>query len=165
MPILINRLKLEAAAGSMHQFCQSVRTFFPDSPSDTVVESATAFLYLRTARAVFGRRFSEKLREKLRVKYKFADATSIELHISRIDAQREAFERTMKDVDPEFAGDDEFSRHVRCVIRALLSESGDAFDDAELVKTLFPRFEEMARRIRSHLDGIRGQSQFIMKRA
>ena len=49
------------------------------------------------------------------------------------------------------------------MIRALLVEAGAPYDDPGIVKLIFPRFENTARRLRDHLQGLKHQAQFVMR--
>ena len=162
MGLLINKLKLKASIGSMHQFCPVVRTIFPDPPTDQVVEAATVFLYEQLVRSIFGNRFADHWRAGIRAKFKYSTAVEMDERLSRIGQNAQTFEQ--QEPDPTGSSDhDDFTRHVRSVIRALLVEAGAPYDDAGLVKLIFPRFENTARRLRDHLDGLKHQSQFVMR--
>jgi hypothetical protein len=174
MGLFINKLKLKAAIGSMHQFCPVVRTIFPDAPTDEVVEAATVFLYERLVRAIFGNRFADHWRAGVRAKFRYSTPIDMDMRLARIGQNVETFEQ--QEAAPgdgsgasggsggSGASDhDEFTRHVRSVIRALLVEAGAPYDDPGIVKLIFPRFENTARRLRDHLQGLKHQAQFVMR--
>lgn len=164
MSMFVNGHKLKAAAGSMHQFCGAVRTVFPDLVDDRVVEAVTSFLYCRLAEEVFGRRFSVALRARCRELYKFSDWTEVESRISRIEHNIAAFDTHSAELDPALMAEEEFTRHVRSVIRALLLEADNPWQDTNVVRHTFPRFENTVRRIKKHLEGLRSQSNFLIRR-
>lgn len=164
MPFMVNAHKLTAATGSMHQFCGAVRTVFPDLVDDRVVEAVTSFLYVRVAEEVFGKRFASALRAKVRDIYKFSDWTEVESRIARIEQNIDAFATHSATLDPALMAEEEFTRHIRSVIRALLLEAGSPWEDSNAVRHTFPRFENAVRRIKKHLEGIRSQSNFLIKR-
>lgn len=145
----------------MHQFVPAVRGLFPEPPPDDVVEAATAYLYRSLAGEVFGARFARRLRQAAANRYKFADARTIDRRVERIATQREAFlDAAEDDASDHDAG---FASSVRSAIRSILAEGDAAFEDQDLVKGLFPRFEDIARRIKTHLEGIRQQSRWVMR--
>lgn len=158
MPLLVDKLKLKAAAGSLHQFLPAVRGVYPRPPADDATEAATVFLYVGLAREIFGRRFAHHLRLHLRPRYKFAIPTEIELRVLRIENRLEALTR---EAEPSMA--DDSAAHVTTVIRALLAEACPEFDDPRHVRAIYPRFEEAVRRIKNHLLGIKRQPRFVMK--
>jgi hypothetical protein len=161
----VDKLKLKAAASSMHQFCPFVRTLFPGHPTDDVIEASTVFLYRNLAREVFGRRFVEKLNEQLREKYRHGPPIEIDLRVQRIENRLELMRReASENGNGHGTLHDQFTAHVRCVIRSLLAESGQEFDNPELVKLIFPRFEDTVRRLKDHLLGIKNQARFVMKK-
>lgn len=163
MPLLINKLKLKAAAGSMHQFLPIVRTIYPRVPPDEATEAATVFLYAGLAREIFGRRFAQHLREHLRPRFKFAMAVEIDLRVLRIENRLEALKREMEKYEAESPPHVQSAAHVTSVIRALLGEACPESDDHEQVKAIFPRFENAVRRIKNHLLGIKRQPRFVMR--
>ncbi|MFK7959518.1 MAG: hypothetical protein AB8G96_03260 [Phycisphaerales bacterium] len=164
MGLFINGHRLKAAAFSLHQFCGAVRTIFPDLVDDRVVEAVTAFLYLRVAEETFGRRFAAALRSRARETYKFSDWSEIESRIARIEHNIEAFDATSAELDPALMAEEEFTRHVRSVIRSILLEANNPWQDTNIVRHTFPRFENAVVRIQKHLEGIKGQSTFLMRR-
>ncbi len=163
MGLFINRLKLNAAARSMHQFCPVVRGIFPQPPADEVVEATTVFLYTRVARDVFGPRFASRLSEHLLQDLKFTTPLDVQTRCARIGHALGYYEQAESDACTDHSDQETFTQHVRSCIRALLAEGGFGSDDAAIVKLLFPRFEEAVRRLRDHLLGIREQSKFVMK--
>ena len=163
MPFLIDKLKLKAAAGSMHQFLPVVRSMYPGIPPDEAIEAATVFLYAGLAREVFGRRFAHHLRLRLRPRYKFAIPTEIELRVLRIQNRLEAMKRDAEKYSGEASPHAQSTAHVTSVIRALLAEACPESDDPAQVRAIFPRFEKAVRRIKDHLLGIKRQTRFVMK--
>lgn len=160
--MLFRHLRLRAATGSMHQFLNSVRAIYPDVVADDMVEAATIFLYERAMRTVFGSGAAAAFRARIRALVKFAAPYEIEARIGRIESQFEAFTavRAARSGTPIHA---EFTRHVECAIRALLLEADPKFDDPEVIRLVFPRFELAFRRFVTHLRGIQRQSVFLMK--
>jgi hypothetical protein len=159
----VDKLKVNAAAASMHQFLPAVRTIYPLPPNDAAVEAAAVFLYTNVAYDVFGNRFVARMRELLRERYKFSSALEIDLLVQRIDARYQALMRSNGQVGSN--GYDAYTHHVHCAIRALLIETAGHRDDPEQVKWIFPRFEEAVRRLKAHLTGIRHQTGYVMKRS
>jgi hypothetical protein len=163
MSLLIDKLKLKAAAGSMHQFLPVVRAMYPRIPPDEATEAATVFLYAGLAREVFGRRFAHHLRMELRPRYKFAMAVEVDLRILRIENRLEALKREAEKSIAGTSSHAQSTAHVTSVIRALLGEACPESDDHEHVRAIFPRFEDVVRRIKNHLLGIKRQARFVMK--
>ncbi len=163
MALFIDNLKLKATTGSMHQFLAVVRAIFPTPPPDEVVEAATLYVYMHTAEGVFGKRFRERMQEAMRDELKFASAVDTESRLFRIDRNRAEFEAAAVAADPPECANDAFMHHVHSVIRALMREGGFPTEDPGLVRLIFPRFEQAARRVRDHLMGIRDQSRFVMR--
>lgn len=161
----VDKLKLKAAASSMHQFCPFVRTLFPGHPTDDVIEASTVFLYMNLSREVFGKRFVEKLNEQLSEKYRYGPPIEIDLRVKRIE-NRLALMRRSSETNGDNQGTlhEQFTAHVRCVIRSMLAEAGPELDSPELVKLIFPRFEDTVRRMKDHLMGIKNQARFVMKK-
>ena len=164
MSLFVNGHKLNAAAESMHQFCGAIRTIFPDPVEDRIVEAVTGFLYVRVAEEVFGRRFAAALRAKLRTLCKFAPWSEIESRIASIEHNIEAFDAHSVELDPTLMAEEEFTRHVRSVIRALLLEGANPWEYTNVVRHTFPRFENAVRSLKAHLEGIRRQSDFLIRR-
>jgi hypothetical protein len=164
MSLFVNGHKLNAAAESMHQFCGCIRMIFPDPVHDGIVEAVTGFLYIRVAEEVFGRRFAVSLQAKLRSLYKFAPFSEIESRIARIEHNIQAFDAHSVELDPTLMAEEEFTRHVRSVIRALLLEAANPWEDSNVVRHTFPRFENAVRTLKGHLEGIRRQSDFLIRR-
>ena len=163
MHLLVNQLKLKAAIRSMHQFCPIVRTIFPDLVDDRVVEATVSLLYQRIADDVYGRRFAVALEAGLRDVYKFSGWIDVEDRIARIVHNISIFETHTQSLDPSLDVSEDFTRHVRSVIRAILLEAHGPWDDTNVVRHTYPRFENAARRIKAHLEGIRKQPKFVMK--
>lgn len=169
MPLFVSSLKLKAAAHSMHQMCPAVRGLFPDLVEDRIVETATAYLYGQIADDVFGPRFSAALRARLRNIYKYAEWHEVESRVGRIERNIRLFneqEEKAAQAGPAnpTSGDDEFTRRVRSVIRALLYEAGSDHDDFNVIRHTFPRFDAAVRRIKSHQQGISKQPHFVMRK-
>ena len=163
MPILLRQRKLRAATHSMHQFMGTVRGIFPEVVEDDLVERVTVLLYESVARSVFGDAFAAALRARARAQYKFNPPYEVEASLGRLSAQITAL---LEVPDPDAECDKlhgEFTHRVRCVIRAILIEANPGWDDPQIVRLVFPRFEAAAQRMRRHLQGIRQQSDFIMK--
>ena len=131
--------------------------------TDTVIEAATVFLYDHMARDIFGPRFAAQLRELIRPHFKFSSPEQMEERLSRIAHNVAEFRRFEDAWNLSRSPHADFTRHVRSAIRALLAEGGFAFDDPAVVKDTFPRFEDAARQVRSHLLGIKQQSHYVMK--
>jgi hypothetical protein len=163
MPLLIDNLKLKAAVGSMHQFLPVVRAMYPRSPSDEATEAATVFLYAGVAREIFGRRFAHHLRLQLRPRYKFAIPTEIELRVLRIENRLEALRQGVQKHLADASLYEQSTAHATNVIRALLAEACPEYAAPEQVRAVFPRFEDVVRRIKNHLMGIKRQTRFVMK--
>jgi hypothetical protein len=162
MAFFINKLKLKAAAGSMHEFCPVVRNIFPAEPSNDVVEAATLFLYARTAESVFGRWFARHLRRRIREQLKFSTPIEMDARVYRITRHMEEFHRHAAGSRPRGL-QDEFTRYVHNAMRALLREAGTQFDRPEIVRLIFPRFEYAVRRVRDHLQAIKEQTRFVFR--
>jgi len=150
--------------------CPAVRGIFPDLVEDRIVETATRYLYVQLADDVFGSRFAALLRAGLRHVYKYAEWQEIEARIGRIERNIRLFneqeERAIEQgaATPAVVGDDEFTRRVRSVIRALLYEAGSDHDDFNVIRHTFPRFDAAVRRVKSHLTGIEQQPHFVMRK-
>jgi hypothetical protein len=160
---MISRKKLRAATRSMHQFCPVVRTIFRAAVADDVIEATTVYLYERTAHDVFGGRFAAVLRAQLRSDFRYGSTDVIENRLSRINHNVEEFRRAEEEWAGGRGSQDEYTKHVRSAIRAILAEAGLDYDDPELVKDTFPRFEDAARRLQEHLRGIKQQSSYMMR--
>jgi len=163
MSFLINKLKLKAAVGSMHQFLPVVRSIYPRIPPDEATEAATVFLYAGLALEIFGRRFADRLRLHLRPRYKFAISTEIERRVLRIENRLEALKREADKYSAESSPHARSAAQVTSVIRALLAEACPESDEPEQVRAIYPRFEDAVRRIKKHLLGIKRQTRFVMK--
>lgn len=161
----INERKVKAAANSMHQFCQVVRSIFPGDTDDGVIESATIFLYVRLSRDLFGRRFAECLSTRLRDRLKYATVSEVKTRIARIARQADDLERAAVSVSsPRCSPQEKCRNHVTSVIESLLLEAGFRSDDPQLLKETYPRFEDVVRGLKTHLLGIKEQNAVMMKR-
>ena len=163
MGIFVNKLKIRAAVGSMHQFCAPVRMIYPEPPSDDVVEATTVFLYERLARATFGNRFADRWLESVSTSLKYVTPADLKQRLLRIGRNVEEFDRQEMNPGAAVSDHEQFTRNVRSVIRALLVEAGAPHDDPVLVKLIFPRFQSTAQRLRDHLQGINEQARFVMR--
>ncbi|MCP3902626.1 MAG: hypothetical protein GY715_03235 [Planctomycetes bacterium] len=163
MGILINKSKLKAAAGSMHQFCGAVRGVFIRPVTDDVVEAATVFLYEHVAREVFGNRFATELRREARLHYRSSPATTVEQRVDRLARNVDVLRRHADRIGPAGSAHEQYTRHVHNVIRALLIEANAPHNDPELIKGTFSRFESVIRRVKDHLVGIKRQSKYVMR--
>jgi hypothetical protein len=159
----VDKLKLNAAARSMHQFCPIVRAIYPEPPTNEAVEAATVYLYMGLAHEIFGKRFTAQLRESVRNHYKYAEPIEVDLRVMRMEQRVELLKRGLRSQKNGNSNFVEFTQHVHNVIRALLTEAGDGFDNPQVVKLIFPRFEEAVRRIKNHLLGIKHQSRYVMR--
>ena len=162
MALLINDRKVKAAANSMHQFCQQVRTIFPGEVDDRAVEAATAYLYISLVRDLFGNRFAVKLQRRLYARLKYSTPAEVEGHIARITKHSEVIERT-EDNGVEDTPEEAVRAHVMSVIEAILSDAGFQGRDPEITRRAYVRFEEAVKEIRDHLLGIRDQNNFLMR--
>lgn len=165
MALLINKRKLEAAANSMHQFCQEVRSIYPGPTEDAVIEAATLFLYLQMSRDLFGRRFTTGLNRQLQQRLKYASAPETKARITRIGKLADARERAMSVAAPNRDAEEKCRSYVTSVLRALLVESGCGDDDPELIRSTYATVEQVIRDMKKHLGGINEQNHFIFKRA
>lgn len=154
------RLRLDATIGSMRQWCPAVRPLLPDEVPDEIVEGLTAWLYVELAEDVFGVGFARAVREGLVDRAGEAGPALDDL-IDRVATQRRAFLAAAR----ESGDEEEFAAAVRSALRAMRGAAGATQDDPETIRRLFPRFEDAARRLRAHLDGIRKQSRYVMKRS
>ena len=162
MTLFVDKLKVRAAASSMHQFCSVLRAVIPVDADECMVEAATVFLYDHIARELFGRRFAKRMRALLRDRYRCGTPIEVDARVWKINRYFEEFEAA------ELRGchDDQqaFTAHVRSVIRAFLAEAGMTSDNPALVKEMFPRFENAVRTLKQHLIGIKQQSHFVMQK-
>ncbi len=160
----INERKVKAAANSMHQFCQVVRSIFPGHTDDGVIESATIFLYVSLSRDLFGRRFAECLSTRLRDRLKYATLSEVETRVARIARQADDLEQAADSVSSPRSSQEKCRNHVTSVIESLLLEAGFRSDDPQLLKETYPRFEDVVRGLKTHLLGIKEQNAVMMKR-
>lgn len=163
MGMLINEKKLKAAIGSMHQFCHPVREIFPGDVDDCVVESATLYLYTSLARDLFGPRFAGKLQKKLYERLKYTTRAEIQGHIARITKTSDALEKAEHTTSHDHSPEEVVRAHVTSTIEAMLADAGFSYDDAEVIKKAYDRFERAIKIIRQHLIGIREQNVYLMK--
>ena len=153
MGLFVNKTKLNAAVYSMPQFCPIVRTIFPVSVNDTVVEAATFFLYLQVARDTMGKRFAVRLGEEL---------------IERTRVPRDEVSKIVTKLSQQVASippNIEFHEHVSRMISFLLAEAGCSTTDEEVLQICFSRFDSAVSGIKQHLDGIKTQNVRVLKRA
>ena len=162
MGLLINDRKVKAAANSMHQFCQQVRTIFPGEVDDSVVEAATVYLYMSLVRDLFGNRFGGKLQRRLYERLKYSTAAEVEGHMARITKHADVIERSAPRM-PESSPEEVVRAHVMSVIEAMLSDAGFQGRDPEITRPAYVKFEEAIKEIRNHLQGIRDQNHFLMR--
>ena len=162
MGFLIDRLKLKAAASSMHQFCPVVRGVFPDEADNKVVESITLFLYLNLAKDVFGPRFTKALGRRLCAHLKFTTPCEARTRLGRFSRRagrvRSTADSMLSHKTPELM----FQNHIASVVHTMLSEAGQDPSDSEERAQAFERFDATVRRMKEHLIGIRKQNHFLM---
>ena len=164
MALIINQQKLQAAAGSMHQFCQEVRELYPGPADDPAVEAATYYIYVNMARDVFGRRFSGRMSRVIRSKLKYATASEIKQRMTRIHRRSRARDRALHKINGPRGAEDRCRSHVTSVIKALLAEASFHGDDPDIIRCAYTRFEEVARHIKRHLTGIKEQNRFVLNK-
>ncbi len=165
MGIMINKRKLDAAATSMHQFCQEVRSIYPGPTEDAAIEAATLFLYLQMSRDLFGPRFTTGLNRQLPQRLKYSSAQETKVRITRIAQLADARERAMSAAGPYRDADEKCRGYVTSVLRALLVEAGYRDDDPELIRSTYATVEQVIRDMKKHLGGIKEQNHFIFKSA
>lgn len=153
MGLFVSRLKLRAAAGSMHQFCPRVKMIFPVAVDEPAVEASTAFLYLQTARDVLGRRFASSLARQLASKFRAPKREQM-VRVARISAMADAH-----------GGDEEFHEFITRVVKALLQEAGCPTNDPETLRECFTYFQEAVGPMKEHLMGIKNQNTWVLRRA
>jgi len=163
MALLIDGLKVRAAAGSMHQFCPVVRDVFPGEADDKVVESITLFLYLNLARDIFGRRFTRSLAGRLCGCLKFTSPAEVRSRLGRMSRKatrvREFAESMRRSKTPETS----FHNHIASIVQTMLAEAGQPNMSADERARTFERFDAAVRKMKDHLLGIRRQNHFLMK--
>jgi hypothetical protein len=162
MITLFTSVKLQAASKSMHQFCNVVRSIYPCETRDDIVEAATGFLYLSVAGDVFGKRFRQRLRSVIRHRLKYITPEDFVARIDRISMQAEAFRISEFSAHAPIDDRAGYQIAVNGAIRSLLIEAGMQYDDAEVMRACFPRFEHAAARMQSHLHGIRNQNRWLI---
>lgn len=166
MGLLINKRKLDAAASSMHQFCQEARGIFPGGQAENaVVEAGTIFLYLRTAEGIFGRRFTAGLARQLRSRLKYASPAAMKTTLHRIHERAAQLERARAGQVDSRDAEAMVRSHVTSVIESLHAEAGVTTSDPELIGAGYGRLEQVVRDMKRHLSGIKEQNVFLMKRA
>ncbi len=165
MGLMINKRKLDAAANSMHQFCQEVRSIYPGPAEDAAIEAATLFLYLQMSRDLFGPRFTTGLNRQLQQRLKYSNAPETKARITRIAQLADARERAMSAAGPYRDADEKCRGYVTSVLRALLVEAGYRDDDPELIRSTYATVEQVIRDMKKHLSGINEQNHFIFKPA
>jgi hypothetical protein len=164
MGFLINSRKVRAAAGSMHQFLQPVRTIFPGPVSDKIVEAATIYLYMNLARDLFGLRFANQLQRKLRRELKYGTAREVEARIAAIVRMAAALEKAAAGTGGGGrAPEDVVRAHVVSVIEAMLNDAGLRGEDPETARKAYEPFERTVKDMRRHLLGIKEQNSFLMR--
>ena len=163
MGLFINDRKLKAAAGSMHQFCQEVRSIFPGPVDDPVVEASTAYLYVQLAHDLFGQRFAAKLVRQLRRGLKYATPAELDGRVAGIARHVTTMEQAMSSMTSGKSAEEICRMHVACTIEALLTSAGFNSGDPDASRNAFARFEGVIRDMRNHLLGIKAQNHFVMK--
>jgi hypothetical protein len=161
MFLFVDPLKLKAAARSMPQFRPVVRTLFPGPVHDVVVEAATIYLYLTVCRQVFSRRFTTELSRFLVRNVRCGRPGEVAARVKRLAKEANSVEHSLG----RFATskDQEFRDRIRGMILSLFAEGGYPDNDPELVRTAFEPFEQVVRRIKVHLSGIKEQNHFVLK--
>jgi len=159
---LFSRVKLVAAARSMHQFCNAVRSILPGDVKDDVVEAATGFLYLSVSADVFGNQATARIRRIIRKQLKYLDPAEFMRRIERIRLQAEAFRVSEMSASGKLDDATAYQVAVNGAIRSLCIEAGVDHTDEEMLRECFPRFEQAAARIKTHLAGIRRQNRWLI---
>ena len=159
---IFNHVKLSAAAKTMHQFCNVVRSILPGEIKDDVIEAATGFLYLSVSAEVFGRKAAHSIRKALRHRLKYLNPTEFAARIERIGLQAEAFRISELTSIGKSDEATQYQVAVHGAIRSLCIEAGLDHSDQVLLRDCFPRFEHAAVRIKAHLQGIRKQNRWLM---
>lgn len=153
MWLFISKLKLRAAAGSMHQFCGKVSDIFPEEVSREVVESTTTFLYLQMANEILGRRFASRLAGCL---------------IERVAASPEALKKRVIQLSSRVENrgrHEEFHEYITRLVGCLLTEAGCPSDDPEVLRDCFIVFQEAVSPMKEHFEGIKNQNTWVLRRA
>ncbi len=159
---IFSRVKLVAAAKSMHQFCNVVRNILPGDMKDDVVEAATGFLYLSVSADVFGRSAASAIRRRVRHQLKYLKPAEFAARIERIGLQAEAFRISQLTAAGRADEATAYQVAVHGAIRSMCIEAGLDHTDEQLLKDCFPRFEHAAARIKAHLTGIRKQNRWLI---
>ncbi len=154
MGLFVSKAKLKAATYSMHQYCPHVRTVFPvGEVDDAVVEASTLYLYLHTARDVMGARFTRSLAEMLQHRLRSSPERVMTI-LGRLNAMTQSMH-----------GNEEYHEVITRIIHAMLSEAGCDTHDQPTLQGCFARFQAVAGPIGKHLQGIKRQNVWVMKRA
>lgn len=159
---MVNQCKVKAAARSMHQFLPAVRSIFGQDVDAVALETATVFLYVRVAKEVFGRRFSDRLCGQLSALLRYISESEARVRISRLSTTAEAYLAFEQASHPDAPADEQFRFHVRSAIKSMFDEAGLRSDDDARVRDGFAAFEDAARRIKTHMLGIKRQNRFVM---
>jgi hypothetical protein len=159
---ILSRVKLVAAAKSMHQFCNVVRGILPGDVNDDVVEAATGFLYLSVSADVFGSSATARIRRAIRHRLKYLSPREFASRIERLGLQAEAFR--LSELSASGKADDATAYQVAVngAIRSMCIEAGLNHSDPDVLRECFPRFEHAAARIKAHLAGIRSQNRWLI---
>lgn len=162
MITLFSSVKLQAAAKSMHQFCNAVRAIYPADVRDDVVEAATGYLYLSVSSDVFGRRAAQRLRRGICRQLKYLTPTEFTRCIERLALQAEAFRVSESSALTSADEITPVQLAVNSAIRSMLIEAGLPHADSTTLRECFPKFGHAAERIKSHLAGIRRQNRWLI---
>ncbi|MHC4911264.1 MAG: hypothetical protein ACYTF9_16290 [Planctomycetota bacterium] len=157
-----NKKKLLAAARSMHQFCSPVRALYPNQVTDSLIESATVFLYLRAANNCFNRKFAVQLGGEIASTLKYASSQQLREVVGRLAQQAAAFEQSA-DMLLGGAAETNYAHQVRSLMRALFAEGGEGKNDAELVARSFVAFDGLLKQMEAHLQGIKKQNPAMFR--
>ncbi len=164
MGFFVNDLKVKATAGSMHQFCQVVRSIFPGHADDRVIEAATVYLYAQVAEDLFGKRFTSRLKKQLGARIKYSTPSELAVRVAKIKRQARVRARAVAALSPVRSPEERVRLHVTSVIESLLFEAGFEASDPEVVRQCYARFEDVVRQLKKHLQGIKEQNYFLMSK-
>ena len=129
---------------------------------DSAVEAVTMFLYVRMAREVFGQRFVKSMWLQVQELLKYASPQDVKARVESIARRLCEYEHsTLGDLIPGAAT--AYQHQVRCALRAVLAECTLPANDADLLHTLFMPFVDVMDRIRTHLQGIKGQNTYLLR--